>query len=147
MITFEESAIYRFRPRFSVVGCFIRKDNRFLLLKRQPHKPQGNTWGIPGGKIENGSTPSDTMREELRQETGLRATTFWYFGRTFVRYEKDEYDFVYHVFMSDLEGNPNDVRLNPEEHSEFCWRTARGAKMLSLIQHLDVCIKEFFQPA
>ena len=38
-----------FSLRFEVAACFIAVNDQFLFLKRQPHKSEGNTWGIPGG--------------------------------------------------------------------------------------------------
>jgi ADP-ribose pyrophosphatase YjhB (NUDIX family) len=41
-----------FTPKFEVVSCFVEYKNEILLLLRQDHKPQGNTYGVPAGKID-----------------------------------------------------------------------------------------------
>ena len=41
-----------FHPKFDVVSCFLDKEDKFLLLKRSPNKPQGSTWAMPAGKVE-----------------------------------------------------------------------------------------------
>ncbi len=33
-----------FTPKFEVVSCFVEYKNEILLLLRQDHKPQHNTW-------------------------------------------------------------------------------------------------------
>ncbi|MEI6774245.1 MAG: hypothetical protein WCL18_05665 [bacterium] len=33
-----------FAPKFEVVSCFVEYDNKILLLCRQDHKPEPNTW-------------------------------------------------------------------------------------------------------
>ena len=53
-----------------VVGCFLEHDGKFLLLLRNTHKPDGDTWGLPGGKVEAGESDSQAIIRELREETG-----------------------------------------------------------------------------
>ena len=40
-------------------------------MKRYPEKVQGNTWGIPGGKIEKNESPRIAVIREIREEVGL----------------------------------------------------------------------------
>ena len=42
-----------FNKKFDVVSVFIEHDGEILLLHRQDHKPQGNTWAMPAGKVNN----------------------------------------------------------------------------------------------
>lgn len=46
-----------FVPRVEVAGCFLEWKDKFLYLKRNSDKPQGDTWGIPAGKVEKGEDP------------------------------------------------------------------------------------------
>ncbi len=41
-----------FTPKFEVVSCFVEYNDEILLLLRQDHKPEGNTYGVPAGKID-----------------------------------------------------------------------------------------------
>lgn len=44
--------------------------NKFLLIKRTK-PPYKNLWSLPGGKIEIGEHPQDTVIREIKEETDL----------------------------------------------------------------------------
>lgn len=58
-----------------VVGCFLEYNNKFVLLKRHSHKPDGSTWGLPAGKVEHNESDETAMMRELFEETGYRSST------------------------------------------------------------------------
>ena len=42
-----------------------------VLLARRAVEPDRGKWDVPGGFLEEGEAPSDGLRRELREETGL----------------------------------------------------------------------------
>jgi acetyl-CoA carboxylase carboxyl transferase subunit beta len=58
-----------------VVGCFLEFENKFVVLLRHSHKPEGNTWALPGGKVEPGETDEQAVIRELYEETAYKAQT------------------------------------------------------------------------
>jgi len=58
-------------PRFTVTaGALIfNKAGQTLLLKHRFRA--GSGWGLPGGFLEAGEQPIETLRRELREELGL----------------------------------------------------------------------------
>ena len=51
---------YDFDAKFEIASCFVEYNGKILLLHRQNHKPEGNFWCMPGGKIEKSDvTPPD----------------------------------------------------------------------------------------
>ncbi|MEX2007955.1 MAG: NUDIX hydrolase [Candidatus Spechtbacterales bacterium] len=53
------------------LGVFVFDDkNRILFLKRKGAHG-GETWGLPGGKLEHGETFEECSRRETREEAGL----------------------------------------------------------------------------
>ncbi len=60
------------RPILLVVACaLIDTDNRILLSKRPEGKALAGLWEFPGGKVEPGETPEETLVRELREELGI----------------------------------------------------------------------------
>lgn len=52
-----------------VVACaLIDTDGRVLIAQRPQGKPMAGLWEFPGGKVEDGERPEDTLIRELREE-------------------------------------------------------------------------------
>jgi 8-oxo-dGTP diphosphatase len=55
------------RP-LAVVAAIIRHENRFLLAKRGKNDKQGDHFEFPGGKIDFGETPEESLVREIIEE-------------------------------------------------------------------------------
>ena len=55
-----------------VAACaLIDVDNRVLLAQRPEGKAMAGLWEFPGGKIEAGERPEETLIRELHEELGI----------------------------------------------------------------------------
>ncbi len=55
-----------------VAACaFVDADNRVLLAQRPEGKPMAGLWEFPGGKVETGERPEQTLIRELKEELGI----------------------------------------------------------------------------
>jgi len=55
-----------------VAACaLIDTDGRVLIAKRPAGKPMAGLWEFPGGKVEAGERPEETLIRELREELGI----------------------------------------------------------------------------
>ena len=126
----------KFRRPESVLVVVHTTDEKTLLLKRnQP----GNFWQSVTGSMEwSGESRVQTAVRELREETGIEAeiSELRDWNRTFqypipavfrhrysdtVRFNRE------HVFSIRLPEIKR-VKLQPAEHSEFCWVDIRAAQ-------------------
>ncbi|MBB2681875.1 UNVERIFIED_ORG: 8-oxo-dGTP diphosphatase [Rhizobium esperanzae] len=56
-----------------VAACaLIDADGRILLAQRPEGKSLAGFWEFPGGKVEPGETPEETLVRELEEELGIK---------------------------------------------------------------------------
>jgi 8-oxo-dGTP diphosphatase len=51
--------------------ALIDVDGRVLLAERPAGKPMAGLWEFPGGKVETGERPEETLIRELKEELGI----------------------------------------------------------------------------
>jgi 8-oxo-dGTP diphosphatase len=55
-----------------VAACaLVDPDGRVLLAQRPKGKPMAGLWEFPGGKVESGERPEETLIRELEEELGI----------------------------------------------------------------------------
>lgn len=131
-----------FNPKFEVAGCFVEYKNEILLLLRQDHKNEPNTYWIPGGKVWAWEKIDVAIRREIEEETWIEEVDLKYFKEVYVKYPT--YDFIYHMYITKLEQEP-EIKINPEEHKSYIWRMPIDALKEDLIEDLDICINMFYK--
>ncbi len=133
-----------FSSQMEVAGCFCEYQGKLLLLLRSPQKPQGNTWCVPGGKLEKGEAPLHAVIREVEEETGiqLREEAVNYCRKVYIRFPGR--DFVLHIFRARLKNLPERLKIAPEEHSSYRWVTLEQARDMPLIPGGSDCLRLAF---
>ncbi|OQY43205.1 MAG: hypothetical protein B6240_12955 [Desulfobacteraceae bacterium 4572_87] len=62
-------------PEYRIAVGVIWKDSRVLITQRKPEGLLGGLWEFPGGKIQNGETPSNACIREIKEEVNLVVET------------------------------------------------------------------------
>lgn len=121
-----------FHATVEVAGCFISCQGKLLYLKRHPEKPQGNTWGVPAGKLEKGEDPLSAVIREIKEEVGidLEINRLKHHGALYCRLGK--LDYIFHLFSTGYETFPS-LHIAEDEHLEASWVTYEEALKLPLI--------------
>lgn len=120
-----------FSPTAAVAACYLFCQGKILLLKRAPTRPQGETWGVPAGKIETGEHPKKAAIREAFEEISLTLedNSLVSLGQLFVIHP--DLNFTFHLFHQKFEAFPSIVLS--DEHTEFAWVTPEEAYQLPLI--------------
>ena len=52
-------------------AALVDADGRVLITRRPEGKPMAGLWEFPGGKVEPGETPEETLIRELKEELDI----------------------------------------------------------------------------
>lgn len=110
--------------RLVVAAVVQRDDGRFLLARRLPEAHLGGLWEFPGGVVEEGESPPDALRRELREELGVEVVV----GApvTFAFHRDEHRDVVLLFYEADIvSGEPAG-----RDGQEFGWFVAAELPLL-----------------
>ena len=103
----------------------IRKGNDLLLVQRaldDTYEP--GLWEFPGGKVDPGEDLNESLKRELKEETGLDVVIsdplfFWD-----EEIKKEKYAHLRHVVLFFECNAPINARVSmSEEHDKYVWQT------------------------
>jgi len=109
-----------------VVGAVIQNEaGEVLCARRAPGKAQGGLWEFPGGKIEPGERPEESLRREIREELGCDIAVGEQVVEATYRYPDVVVRLI--TFRARLtRGQPT-----PREHAELRWLPVADLSRLS----------------
>ena len=87
--------------------CYVERDGCWLMLYRNKKKNDLNAgkWVGVGGKVEPGETPDECLLREVREETGLRLTSWKFRGNVYFYSDKYEAENMYLYTADGFEGD------------------------------------------
>jgi 8-oxo-dGTP diphosphatase len=115
------------RARKLVVAALVRDGARVLMSRRRADQPMPGLWEFPGGKVEQGESPTDALAREVREELGCDVEVGRIHEVVFHPYpEFDLYMLVYAATIS--RGTPSAVDV-----AEIAWVEATRLPELELL--------------
>ncbi len=74
-------------------------DGRVLLTQRPEGKAMAGMWEFPGGKLEAGEAPEDTIRREIKEELAIDLCESCIAPLTFVSHAYDTFHLVMFLYV------------------------------------------------
>ena len=83
-----------------VAACaLVDADGRVLLAQRPEGKPMAGLWEFPGGKVEAGETPEQSLIRELEEELGIVVKEACLAPLTFASHTYSEFHLVMPLYV------------------------------------------------
>jgi 8-oxo-dGTP diphosphatase len=101
-----------------VMACaLVDPDGRVLVAQRPEGKRMGGLWEFPGGKMETGETPEETLIRELDEELGITVKQACLAPLSFASHPYGDFHLLMPLYICRRwEGVPQ-----PREHTALKW--------------------------
>jgi 8-oxo-dGTP diphosphatase len=110
--------------KIHAAGIIFEDENgQILVLQRHPDKPEGATWGLPGGKLEPGESKEAAAIREIQEEIGhtvdrskLEFVKTYHWDVT-----SEGMEVTFEVFRLKVRASETIVALSETEHTDHMW--------------------------
>lgn len=127
----------------NALAAIINNDNQILLLRRNPNVEmwQPGKWALVGGAVEEGETPEEAVKREIKEETGLDVNKF---KEKFTIQRSS--DSIEYIFIAKFDGDPYNIKLN-WEHINYGWYSPNELYFLNhvpnLVDYINIAFKKY----
>jgi 8-oxo-dGTP diphosphatase len=112
-----------------VVACaLIDADGRVLLAQRPEGKSMAGLWEFPGGKVEAGETPENSLIRELEEELGIHTKAACLAPLSFASHAYETFHLLMPLYICRrFEGSPI-----PKEGQQLKWVRAQDLRKYAM---------------
>jgi mutator protein MutT len=117
------------------VRAIARNDEKILLIKRANGRETIlGKYELPGGKLEYGEQPEDSLRRYLKDEAGLTMQTAQLFDvLTYIDHDDRDIQYTFILYLVGLGIGGSSVTLS-ENYSEFKWEKVSNINQQELTE-------------
>lgn len=129
------------------VRAIVRKDDRVLLLRRRDGRPAVvGKYQLPGGRVDYGEDPQDTIRRYLSETTGLTAQTIQLFDVvSYIDHDNRDLHYLYIVYKVSASNNDK-IRLS-ERYDYYTWKKPADKAVNELTIATNLILNLLQQPS
>lgn len=98
------------RKRSVAVALFIEGE-KILIQNRKELNKYGTEYGFFGGKIEEGETPKQTVKREIKEELEINMTNYKLFKHCKKQMPELDLEIEYYMFIAPLP-NPKEIKCH-----------------------------------
>lgn len=104
----------------NVVAAILQNEDRILIAMKREGKPLAGFYEFPGGKIEIGEIPEESLIRELMEEMNIKIKVKEYIGESIYDYGEGKVICLKGFTAEILEG---EIKLS--DHDEYRWITLK----------------------
>ena len=99
----------------TVTAGILFKDSRVFIAKRKATGKLPGKWEFPGGKVEDGETPEESLKRELQEELEIEADVGNFLGEYVHRYDFGTVKLLFYRVYWD------GGAVSSKDHDEYGW--------------------------
>ena len=99
----------------NVVAAIIKKENLYLIARRNRNKHLGLKWEFPGGKVKNIESFHNALKREILEELDITIDVNEKIAQEY--YQDNKVDVVIHYYFCSIK----EGKIKLLEHEDFSW--------------------------
>lgn len=130
-------SLNKLQPLFVVAGV-IRKGEKYLITKRPDDgRDNGGRWEFPGGKLDFGESPRESLKRELFEEMGITVAV-----EDLIEISSKVYSETLHVILVAFRCIHLKGEIQKKEIQDYAWVTIDEMSSYDITQADQIFIKK-----
>jgi len=124
-------------PVFVAAALIENEKGELLISQRLPGSHNGMRWEFPGGKIDYGESPKETLIREIKEELNLDIEVGKMVEHSSVMYGEK------HVIVLGFHAKPLSANIEKREVHDFKWVHPKELDTFDMTESAHILIKTF----